>query len=166
MAQLLCRQRSQAEQGEPCTEVSFRHPVLVRNLESQMLETTKSAVSIAPMQWALLKDIAETEPVGDADAECLQDVREVLERHGMLDRFGVMLLHSHFHVSEDEVLLEHSDHENRQLRIDVVPVARKGASIQTQFRFMPSGAAATVWCTQQCATDVQGNHYANGHKTV
>ena len=60
-----------------------------------------------------LPDVDSVPPLSDADVACLRDVREVLERHGRLQRFGVVLLHKHFDLSTDEILLETTDIRDR-----------------------------------------------------
>lgn len=131
-----------------------------------MNDTANGRIELAPMLWSQLRDITDVKPVGDEDAECLAELRSVLEKHGRLDRFGVTLLHSHFAVNEDEVLLEYSDPKSRRLSTEVVPASATGTSVQTQFRFMNSGSKTLMWCTQQCHKDVQGNHYVGGHTRV
>lgn len=66
-----------------------------------------------------LKDIDDVEPLNASDAVCLSEVRDVLRKHGMLDRFGVTLLHSHFPIFEGETLVESSDHEGRTLIMEL-----------------------------------------------
>ena len=71
-------------------------------------------MNISPMQWSKLKDISEVRPVDATDEPCLNDIRAVLDKHGCLDRFGVALLHSHFDIADDEILLETTDEEKRE----------------------------------------------------
>lgn len=67
-----------------------------------------------------LPDIDAVKPFGEADETCLQELNEVLRKHGATSRFGVNLLHSHFQMGEDEVLLEETDIENRKQTISVI----------------------------------------------
>lgn len=69
---------------------------------------------IESMQWNALSHIADVQPIGDADAACLDDIRKALQKHGALQRFGVTLLHSHFELAEDETLLETTDLDRRE----------------------------------------------------
>jgi hypothetical protein len=62
-------------------------------------------------------DIMDVEPLGAADHACLQEIKDVLLRHGRLNRFGVTLLHEHFAISHDEILVEECDPANRTLTI-------------------------------------------------
>ena len=73
-----------------------------------------STVVINSMQWAKLDHIADVRPIDDLDADCLEDVRLVLQKHNALDRFGVALLHSHFDMGDDEMMLETTDTERRE----------------------------------------------------
>jgi hypothetical protein len=61
--------------------------------------------------------IDAVESLGDQDAAVIDKVRAVLEEHGALDRFGLTLLHSHFDIGDDEVLVERVDAETRTLTI-------------------------------------------------
>jgi hypothetical protein len=44
-----------------------------------------------------------------ADDRLFQELHDVLERHGALNRFGVALLHTHFPVAAGEVMMEETD---------------------------------------------------------
>lgn len=59
--------------------------------------------------YKALKDINEVDPLTDEDHETLQMVREVLRKRNAIDKFGVTLLHDHFEIHDDEVLLETTD---------------------------------------------------------
>ena len=71
-------------------------------------------VVVESMQWSALSHIADVNPIDDDDAACLSEIRDVLAKHGRLERFGVSLLHSHFAVADDEMLLETTDAERRE----------------------------------------------------
>ena len=74
-------------------------------------------VILEPMQWSTLDHIGDVEPIGEGDAACLEEIRQVLAKHGGLSRFGVTLLHSHFDMADDEVLMETTDLSLREHRI-------------------------------------------------
>ena len=69
---------------------------------------------VESMQWNSLRHIADVRPIDDSDGACLNDIRRVLIKHGQVERFGVTLLHSHFDVAGDEILLETTDLEKRE----------------------------------------------------
>ena len=73
-----------------------------------------STLILESMQWSDLDHIADVKPIDKDDSECLEEIRQVLQKHGALDRFGVALLHNHFDLSEDEMMLETTDAERRE----------------------------------------------------
>jgi hypothetical protein len=74
-----------------------------------------SSIAVSPVQWTQLQDIDDIEPLNDSDADCLKEIRDVLKRHGKLDRLGVALLHSHFDIANDEIMLETTNSKERIL---------------------------------------------------
>lgn len=64
---------------------------------------------------AKLPDISQVKPVSSEDEACLAEIREVLQKHNCLSRFGISLLHEHFDIRDDEMLVEVCDVENRKL---------------------------------------------------
>lgn len=82
-----------------------------------------------------LPTIDQVIPVGPHDEECIEELRQVLVRHGALQRFGITLLHKHFDVGDEEVLLESVDADNRTLT--QTPTSRgvsHGRAIETAWR--------------------------------
>ncbi len=71
-------------------------------------------LTLQPLQWSTLNHIADVKPIGDWDAACLEEIRTVLQKHNCLDRFGVALLHSHFNLAADEIMLETTDLDKRE----------------------------------------------------
>ncbi|WP_457492368.1 hypothetical protein [Tardiphaga sp. P5_C7] len=97
-----------------------------------------------------LKDIDDVAPLSADDDACLQELREVLRKHGRLDRFGVTLLHQQFPIEENEVLVETSDSDPRELRMTVKPsiVLTTERLVKTAWR-LQDGAAITG-CYNAC----------------
>jgi len=75
------------------------------------------SLNMTPTQWAPLEDIDDVQPIHDGDYACLAEIRDILTKHGKRDRFGVALLHSHFEMASDEVLMEYSNKKDRILTI-------------------------------------------------
>ena len=120
-----------------------------------------SAATIAATAnaWNDLKDIDEVEPVNSDDRDCLLEIREVLKRHGRQDRFGVALLHKHFALRNDELLVERTNKELRTLIIQPVTPQDAGSTVGTIFRLGDGEAPeAFLGCMQYCGKDVHGNH--------
>jgi hypothetical protein len=107
-----------------------------------------------PMQWADTPDISAVPPLSDGDRECFRELRDVLERHGRLGRFGINLIHKHFDVSDDEVLVETIDVASRTLTVRPMPKAGMPEAIETQWQ-LASGDALQV-CHGYCL-------YNSGH---
>lgn len=68
-----------------------------------------NSLALSPMQWASIADLHDVPALSDSDFDCMRDIREVLVKHGMLDRFAVHLIHKHFELEEDEILVEYND---------------------------------------------------------
>jgi hypothetical protein len=112
-----------------------------------------------------LPDIDVVQPFGPDDVALFDDLREVLSRHGALDRFGIVLLHQHFRLSPDERLVEFVDAERRVLTIR--PVAATAASavsaVQTQWRL--DQPTPTLGCERWCYEDpATKKHLDTGHQ--
>ena len=93
--------------------------------------------------------IEEIAPLGPGDAACMDELREVLDKHGKIGRLGVFLLHSHFGLTDDEVMVETTDAENRTLTIR--PVNREDAGrlrlVETSWSFMGEhGLGCETYC--------------------
>jgi hypothetical protein len=61
----------------------------------------------------LFPDITEVKPADAADMGVLAEIQDVLKRHNALGRFGVNLLHQHFDMAKDEIMVEYTDVEAR-----------------------------------------------------
>lgn len=95
-------------------------------------------------------DVMDVEPLDVADHACLQEIKDVLLRHGRLNRFGVTLLHEHFAMSDDEVLVEDCDPVSRTLTIRPEKISPDviGSSIETAWE-LGNGAVLSV-CRVRC----------------
>lgn len=108
------------------------------------------------------RDVTDVQPLNDADSECLREIGEVLRRHGAKERFGLTLLHDHFQVAEDELLIEMCDIENRTLTIR--PVRRSEFNqgdklIETNWTFEAGNRLEPqLVCKVGCFVDLQDNH--------
>ncbi len=116
---------------------------------------------LSSAQLNQLLDIDEVASISDEDCACLEEIREVLARHEKLSRFGIALLHKHFDLADDEILLEVCDEERRILVAK--PAKRSEVSndriIQTIWRF--DGVAGKT-CSRFCQVD-QFRRHVNKH---
>jgi hypothetical protein len=127
-----------------------------------MPDTPKSALSPLTM----IEDAVPFSP--ERDRECFEEVRAVLVRHGALHRFGMCLLHDHFRIDTDEVLVETVDVASRTLTIR--PAKRSQLdqmSIETHWRLDGSEAEPKIRCVQKCipaGNDKHGRaHFSSVH---
>ncbi|WP_414166706.1 hypothetical protein ACMATS_02555 [Streptoverticillium reticulum] len=81
----------------------------------------------------------EAEGLGPQDERFVRDLVAVLEKHGNLDRFGLCLLHDHFPVASDEVLVETHDVAARTLRVSVEKATTTEHTRPSQWRFVRNG---------------------------
>ena len=79
----------------------------------------------------------EAEDLGPQDAEFVRDLVAVLAKHGNLNRFGLCLLHDHFPLAADEVLVETNDPRARTLHAHVEKADGTRHTKATQWRFLP-----------------------------
>ncbi len=120
---------------------------------------------IVPTQWNHLPDISDTQPLTDKERDCLDAIRDVLDRFGCLDRFGVNLLHKHFEMADDEILVEQVDEAGRRLVTKPVRVALVQAEMPTAYETQwhwqrnPKGEVAQV-CNKRC---FPGDWQSPGH---
>jgi hypothetical protein len=115
-------------------------------------------LQISPMQWSRLKDIDDVVPINADDTACLAAVREVLKTHGKLERFGVALLHSHFSLAPDEIMLETSSEEDRTLTLRPVKESEAGDNkVGTIWMLREGDDIAMSWCRQYCKRWVLGH---------
>lgn len=84
--------------------------------------------SATPLAFAVnrQKDIHEAEPRLESEIAAFIELREVLVRHGLDQKYGLTLLHKHFDLAENEVMVEFTDLKTRTLTskpttIDAIP---------------------------------------------
>lgn len=109
-----------------------------------------------------LPEIEEIEPLGPSDSTCLDEIRDVLVRHGAIERFGITLLHDHFEVASDEVLVETCDPESRVLTVTPARfgcVTDEARLVETNWRFSQRGSVlASLVCRVGCFVDLKDKH--------
>jgi hypothetical protein len=124
-----------------------------------------ATLEVAPTQWANLKDIHEVEPINEGDLDCLAEVRNVLKKHGKQERFGIALLHKHFDMEADEILLEESDVEGRVLTVKPVKRTLAGNTIETIWQLMDGEHHLMMGCRQYCSESEFSKHRSFHDKT-
>jgi|GEM_PF-832563 len=69
--------------------------------------------TLTPLLFNFLPHADEVQAINDEDKACFKEIRDVLLKHGKLERFGLTLLHKHFDIQDDEVLIENTDEISR-----------------------------------------------------
>jgi hypothetical protein len=118
-------------------------------------------LTILPMQWTRVQDLRDVPPLDAADMACIADLREVLERHGRLRRFALQLVHKHFDMAPDEVLVEYSDPLLREQRLRVEPRDGRAARAAIPTAWMldrPDAPLATCVCAYRAEVGHLGRH--------
>ncbi len=100
-------------------------------------------------------DITEVEPLGPDDSDLVADLHAVLKKHGVLSRFGITLLHTHFALDEDEVILEETDAVSRRQQMRPVKIASLAGAELTETSWSLETGMPVMRCT--CQKD-QGRH--------
>ena len=100
----------------------------------------------------------KVEPLSMQDKECFKEIRDVLKKHNMLERFGVALLHKHFDIADDEMLVESIDEENRT---QIIKPLKKSVVEQMEGQILE-----TCWSLKEGNEVIQGCYmacvYSNG----
>lgn len=106
-----------------------------------------------------MDEFKDVDPFSADDEQLFADVREVLIRHGALDRFGLTLLHRHFEMSEDEVLVESVDADARTLiiRPERLDAGQGESPTATSWRFTADDVRPVERLTCWPAKDRHGN---------
>lgn len=115
---------------------------------------------LTPLVHNNLKDIDEVEKLNDSDLKCINQVREILKQHQKEDKFGVLLLHKHFDIDEDEIMLESIDLKTRTLTTKPVKTStlKNSSFIQTVWAFS-NEPSLNRSCQSCCPYDKSGKHY-------
>jgi hypothetical protein len=106
---------------------------------------------VEPELKTYLPDIDQVSPISEQDENCFEEIRQVLVKHGALNRFGISLLHQHFPMSDDEVLVERIDVENRVLITR--PEKRSASDLATETSWSLGPTRAARRCETQCRQD-------------
>ena len=118
------------------------------------------------LAYANLKDITEINPLNSSDASCVSEIRDVLKKYNMLDRFGLCLLHKHFDLLEGEMLVEHTDPDARTLNFQVINEGDIGPGTVYETQWRLSDDTTLMTCRSRCVTGPGGMPHRNRHVWV
>ncbi|MBL7821435.1 MAG: hypothetical protein JNL65_12535 [Saprospiraceae bacterium] len=106
-----------------------------------------------------LSNIQEVALITKDDADCLAELKEIILKYGKENKFGISLLHKHFDLLEDEMLVETINVKDRVLTTTPVHVdeQRKNSLVQTVWCFSKD-QSLVKGCEFFCPTDDKGRH--------
>ena len=104
-----------------------------------------------------LVDVDDVQPLNEQDQVLFSELYAVLERHGAFQRFGITLLHQHFDMADDEILLERTEKERRRQLIAPVKISSLDGQkpIETSWRLDTGKPALLCVCV---VVDQFGRH--------
>lgn len=73
--------------------------------------------------WNDLSNLMDVHELSEKDDTCLKELQEVIEKYGLTSKFGVALLHKHFEIEKDEVLLETNNPIERTLQASPIKMS-------------------------------------------
>lgn len=127
-------------------------------------QVPNGAVILETVQWSSLVDVDEVKPVDDHDYAVLEEIRQVLAKHGSTERFGICLLHRHFDVAPGEIAVEYTDTASRISTVRVEPHGPEGDYLQTMWRFGSSPEGVT-FCLRRCnSSSSHKNEHVKGER--
>ena len=74
-------------------------------------------VQLSPLAFSVNKlvDIHDAQRRLEAESEAFSELQAVLKKHGLEKKYGITLLHKHFDLNDDEIMVEYTDMTNRTL---------------------------------------------------
>lgn len=103
-----------------------------------------------------LQDIDDVQPLDASDEAMIDEIVTVLRKYNALDRFGLSLLHKHFTISDDEVLMETTDVAERTQLIRPVQKSELEGLTYMETAWRLDSGKAVMGCN--CVTDSGTGH--------
>ena len=113
-------------------------------------------LQLTPTLWSKFSHVDKVAPLSDDDYAVLNEIKQVLEKHNAVDRFGVSLIHRHFELKEDEIVFETTNEEARVQQIEVCAsssIKDRSDILETQWVF---DGGQNLVCVKYC-------DYNHGH---
>lgn len=121
-----------------------------------------NSLTVQPMQWKPIINISEAEGFTSRDAACFKEVRDVMGKYGLLDKYGISLIHRHFDIDDDECLIEKVDVDSRTL--SVAPMKKRdlqpNSTTTTMWKLTKGDEVAEIGC--QCYVSSRGHEGRHG----
>ena len=117
--------------------------------------------NIYHFEYGIASQMEADQLLTEQDQACFEEIRQVLQKHNSLDRFGLALLDKE-ELSENQTRLETNSVVDRTLIMQVLPKsAITGNTVQT------SWTLDTLKAVSACSTECRTNNYRHntGHGT-
>lgn len=127
----------------------------------------KQKADATEYMYAQMPDIDDVEPLSEKDEACIREVRNVLAKHGYLKRLGICLLHDHFEIGDDEVLLETCNVDGKTLTLKPVKKSRleNESVVETSWRLDTGGLGEPITsCRTACLSSPKG--HSQSHESL
>jgi hypothetical protein len=125
-------------------------------------------MKIVPLAFAVNRLTALDEAARrlNSEAALFREIRELLRRYGAEKKYGLTLLHKHFDLADNEVLMEYADVGNRTLITRPTPRSEVSAvnAVETVWS-LDSGMMTTV-CRKFCYYYPSTGKHAVEHEDV
>jgi hypothetical protein len=110
------------------------------------------SMNIVPLAFAVnrLAGISQAERRLDSEAQLFGEIRELLKKHGVEKKYGLALLHKHFDLADDEVLMEYTDLESRTLITKPTPRSKASAVNAVETVWSLESGDMTTACAAFC----------------
>lgn len=131
------------------------------NNQGKIIPISGKDVLVPPLVNATqgLMDIDNTSDASRAEFLGVQEVLHMMEAKNLTSRFGITLLHKHFDVADDEIMIETCDTKKRTLLIRPIKktiLAKMPVEVrQTQWRGDVEGIG--LGCSVVCTNTGQGH---------
>lgn len=118
------------------------------------------SINLLPIVHNNLLDIDDIESVNASDLDCLNEISCILKKYNKQSKFGLALLHKHFDLESDEILIESTDIKNRTLTTKPVKLENllEGSYMETIWSFSENMELNQA-CKKYCPTDSNGKHF-------
>jgi hypothetical protein len=122
--------------------------------------------SIVPLAFATNRqvDIHDAERRFESDQSAFEELKSVLEKHGLQKKYGITLLHKHFDLADDEILVEYTDIENRTLTTKPTKVTAAAAKSVIETTWSLDSETTTQVCVVFCHYSSSTNQHKGVHE--
>lgn len=106
--------------------------------------------------WNDLPNLTSVHELTEKDDSCLNELQAVLKKYELTSKFGVALLHKHFTIEDDEVLLEKNNPIKKTLESRPIKIseAENGEYATTIWRFDEGNRYGCSFCQKNhCDTN-------------